>query len=80
MATPRVWSSRIVPETSQYCPILSPIRREVGATRRAAIDLPVFGWPDPDDRLLRISARQYNTISDYERLAEGFGPSSLEGV
>jgi isopenicillin-N epimerase len=38
-----------------------------------SIEVPVFGWPDPDHRLLRISAQQYNTTADYERLAEALG-------
>lgn len=34
------------------------------------IEVPVFAWPFPHGRMLRVSAQQYNTISDYERLAE----------
>ncbi len=33
------------------------------------IEVPVFTWPSPPNRLLRISAQLYNTIDDYERLA-----------
>lgn len=34
------------------------------------IEVPVVTWPAPPHRMLRISAQAYNTIDDYERLAE----------
>ena len=34
-----------------------------------SIEVPVSPWPTPEDRLLRISAQQYNTLNDYELLA-----------
>lgn len=34
------------------------------------IEVPVFAWPDASRRLIRVSAQQYNTVSDYEKLAE----------
>ena len=34
------------------------------------IEVPVFAWPEAPARVIRISAQQYNTIADYERLAE----------
>lgn len=34
-----------------------------------SIEVPISPWPGPDDRLLRISAQQYNSIDDYHRLA-----------
>lgn len=34
------------------------------------VEVPIFTWPDPSRRLLRISAQQYNSVSDYEKLAE----------
>ena len=37
---------------------------------RWSIEVPVFTWPEAPNRLLRVSAQQYNTIDDYERLAE----------
>ena len=33
------------------------------------IEVPVFVWPDPPHRMLRISAQRYNSIDEYERLA-----------
>ena len=35
------------------------------------VEVPVFAWPAPPKRLLRISAQLYNEPRDYERLAEG---------
>ena len=37
--------------------------------QRHAIEVPVFPWPAPPRRWLRISAQLYNTSADYERLA-----------
>ena len=34
------------------------------------IEVPVFTWPEPPDRLLRISAQRYNHIDQYEQLAQ----------
>ncbi|WP_420446418.1 aminotransferase class V-fold PLP-dependent enzyme [Candidatus Poriferisodalis sp.] len=43
----------------------------MGALRdRHGIEVPVFTWPAPPDRVLRISAHLYNDSSDYNRLAE----------
>ncbi len=41
---------------------------------RWSIEVPVFAWPSSPDRLLRISAQQYNTIGDYEALAAALVP------
>ncbi len=35
-----------------------------------AIEVPVFHFPAAPQRMLRISAQAYNSIRDYERLAE----------
>lgn len=37
---------------------------------QAQIEVPVFPWPQPPRRWLRISAQQYNAIRDYEYLAQ----------
>lgn len=49
---------------SIFEPLMLDLRRKWG------IEVPVFSWPDSRQRLLRISAQQYNTEHDYERLAE----------
>ncbi len=36
---------------------------------RHAIEVPVFAWPAPPGRLLRVSAQAYNSPEQYERLA-----------
>jgi isopenicillin-N epimerase len=35
-----------------------------------AIEVPVVPWPQPPKRVLRISAHLYNTLDEYERLAD----------
>ena len=40
-----------------------------------AIEVPVFSWPAPPERLLRISAQQYNAIADFRSLAEALNCS-----
>ena len=37
---------------------------------RYAIQVPVFHFPAPPQRMLRISAQAYNTLGDYQRLAD----------
>ncbi len=34
------------------------------------IEVPIVPWPHPGKRVLRVSAQLYNTIDDYQRLAE----------
>ena len=37
---------------------------------RFSIEVPIVPWPAPPKRLLRVSAQIYNTIDEYERLAD----------
>jgi isopenicillin-N epimerase len=48
--------------------ILDPLTDDLRS--KWGIEVPVFSWPDGSNRLIRISAQQYNTSGDYERLAE----------
>jgi isopenicillin-N epimerase len=34
------------------------------------IEVPVFPWPRPPKRVVRVACQHYNTVADYERLAE----------
>jgi len=36
---------------------------------RHRIEVPVFAWPAPPRRLVRVSAALYNTSNDYDALA-----------
>jgi len=45
-------------------PLMSRLRDE------AAIVVPVFGWIGIEGRLLRLSAQRYNSVDQYERLAD----------
>lgn len=37
---------------------------------RHRVEVPIMNWPAADKRLVRISAQRYNTLADYERLAD----------
>ncbi|WP_419840295.1 aminotransferase class V-fold PLP-dependent enzyme [Candidatus Poriferisodalis sp.] len=47
-----------------FDPLMAALRERHG------IELPVFTWPAPPDRVLRISAHLYNRPEDYVRLVE----------
>jgi isopenicillin-N epimerase len=40
---------------------------------RHQIEVPIISWPAPPRRLLRLSAQLYNSLPQYERLAEALG-------
>jgi isopenicillin-N epimerase len=44
-----------------------PLQEALAA--RFAIEVPVFSWPSPPRRLIRISAQLYNDLGQYRRLA-----------
>ena len=52
------------PSPSIFDPLMTALRD------RWSIEVPVFSWPASPQRLLRISAQQYNTVDDYHALAE----------
>jgi isopenicillin-N epimerase len=47
------------------------LERELFESHR--IDVPLFDWPKPPKRVLRISAQLYNTLEQYRYLAEALG-------
>lgn len=58
----------LTPSTRATTGIFDPLMNEL--RDRWSIEVPVFEWPEAGHRLLRVSAQQYNTVQDYERLAE----------
>jgi len=46
---------------------LDPLRGRL--LREQGIEVPVFPWPAPPKRLLRVSAQLYNSLPQYEKLA-----------
>lgn len=61
-------SLRVSPLAEAAPSIFDPLTDELHT--EWSIEVPVFAWPESPQRLLRVSAQQYNTIADYERLAE----------
>lgn len=62
-----------LPDARSQAPSASPLAFDPLQDRLAAefaIEAPVFAWPDPPKRLLRVSAQIYNTLEDYKRLAD----------
>src|SRR5262249_12533192 len=55
------------PPGASSLPATEPLHRALHDEH--GIDVPVFVWPAPPKRLLRISAHLYNTESDYDTLA-----------
>jgi isopenicillin-N epimerase len=50
--------------------VFDPDPLQVALFDRFHIEVPVFPWPRPGERCLRISAQAYNCASDYERLVD----------
>ena len=65
MATlPLSFGSAEPPSTPLYA---DPLQQTL--LERHSIEVPIFPWPNPPRRLLRISAQLYNSIDEYDRLA-----------
>jgi isopenicillin-N epimerase len=55
-------------EVRPFNPLYGDLLQDV-LFRRHAIEVPVFPWPAPPKRMLRVSAQLYNTHKEYELLA-----------
>jgi isopenicillin-N epimerase len=51
-------------------PARGPDPLQAALLARFAIEAPVFSWPAPAVRVLRVSAQLYNAAADYERLVD----------
>jgi len=54
-------------EVPDHGPGIDPLQERLWSEH--AIDVPVFTWPAPPRRLIRVSAQAYNDRAQYERLA-----------
>ena len=45
----------------------------VGKFVERGIEVPIMPWPHQPKRVLRVSAQLYNSIDDYEKLADALG-------
>jgi isopenicillin-N epimerase len=57
---------------------LDPLQRHLREEHR--IEVPVMAWPKHPKRLLRISAQAYNTLDQYQRLAEAVRQGLRRGL
>ena len=57
---------------------VDPLQRWLFEQQR--IEVPVFHWPDPVLRILRISAQVYNELAEYEALAAALAEASSPGT
>ncbi len=57
---------------------LDPLQRWLFEQHR--IEVPVFHWPDPELRILRISAQVYNELGEYEALAGALTAAPASGA
>jgi isopenicillin-N epimerase len=60
------------PEDSRTS-ILQPDPLQLRLLQEHRIEVPIFSWPAPPRRLLRVSAQLYNSLEQYERLADALG-------
>ena len=71
MATVRLPDEELLmPQPETQSPAVAGDRLHDELLDRHGIEVPVFYWPSPPQRLLRISAQAYNHSVQYERLAK----------
>ena len=66
-------ASMPIPDTTDLTPSKNPLYLDPLQDRLLAefgIEVPIIPWPAPPKRLLRISAQLYNSLPQYERMAE----------
>ncbi len=63
-----------IPDATSSAPSKSPLYLDAwqdGLMARHRIEVPIIPWPAPPKRLLRISAQLYNSLPQYQSLADG---------
>jgi isopenicillin-N epimerase len=70
-----------IPDAATTTPPKSPLYLDELQERLFSefkIEVPVIPWPAPPERLLRVSAQLYNSLPQYQRLAEVLGDTFRE--
>jgi isopenicillin-N epimerase len=60
-------ASAIGSDSARVFAFMDPLQEAL--VTRFSIEVPIFGWPAPPSRVLRVSAQAYNEASEYDRLA-----------
>jgi isopenicillin-N epimerase len=66
------------PPGASFLPQSEPLHRVLAD--QYGIEVPVFVWPSPPKRLLRVSAHLYNTEADYENVARALPLALASGL
>jgi isopenicillin-N epimerase len=70
-----------IPDEAGVQPPRSPLYSDPDQDRlrlEHRIEVPIIPWPAPPKRLLRISAQLYNSLPQYERLAQALASILLK--
>ena len=75
-------ASVLIPDATEIRPQVSPLYSDSDQDKlrvEHGIEVPVIPWPAPPNRLLRISAQLYNSLPQYQFLAEALRTVRLAG-
>jgi isopenicillin-N epimerase len=57
-------------EVAKVMPLIEVHPLQTRLLEEARIEAPIYYWPAPPHRVVRVSAQAYNNLAEYERLAE----------